>query len=57
MQEVLIQENAPCVSLLNGADQDELEKMVGDLPKKRSGMRKLLKRYMQFQFSSGVASA
>lgn len=57
MQEVLIAENAPCVSLLNGADQDEMEKLVGDLPKKRSGIRKLLKRYMQLQFSSGVASA
>jgi succinoglycan biosynthesis transport protein ExoP len=57
MQEVLIEENAPCVSLLNGADQDEMEKLVGELPKKISGIRKLLKRYMQLQFSSGVASA
>lgn len=57
MQEVLIEENAPCVSLLNGADQDEMERMIGDLPKKRSGLRKLLKRYMQLQFSSGVASS
>lgn len=49
--------NHKAIVLLNGADLDEMETMVGDIPKKRSWMHNKLKGIMRFQFTSSVASA
>jgi succinoglycan biosynthesis transport protein ExoP len=45
------------IVLLNGADLDEMETMVGDIPKERSWIHKKLKGLSRFQFTSSVASA
>ena len=57
LSELQDQENAPLQMLLNGADLDEMETMLGELPKKRSALRTYLKRFVQLQFKSSVASA
>ena len=57
LSELQDQQNAPLQMLLNGADLDEMETMLGELPKKRSALRTYLKRFVQLQFKSSVASA
>ena len=47
----------PAVMLLNGADLDEMETLVGDIPKERSLLHQKLKDLLRFQFTSSVASA
>lgn len=43
--------------LLNGADLEEMESVLGELPKSRSALRKYIKKLVQFQFKSSVATA
>lgn len=43
--------------LLNGADLEEMESVLGDLPKRRNAFRRYLKKLVQFQFKSSVATA
>jgi uncharacterized protein involved in exopolysaccharide biosynthesis len=43
-------ENEPYL-FLNGVKSHELEQLIGDLPKKRSRLRRWLKRVLQFEFS------
>jgi len=57
LSELQHQENAQLLMLLNGADLDEMETLLGELPKKRSMLRTYLKRFVQLQFKSSVASA
>jgi uncharacterized protein involved in exopolysaccharide biosynthesis len=45
------------VVILNGADLDEMETLVGDIPKERGWINKKLKGLTRFQFTSSVASA
>lgn len=45
------------VMLLNGADLDEMETIVGDIPKQRSELHKKIKGLLRLQFTSSVASA
>ena len=40
------------VFLLNGIEIEVVESVLGDLPKKRSRMRRLFKRIVRFQFHS-----
>lgn len=42
--------------LLNGADLDEMESMVGDIPKKRGWFLSKIKGLMRFQFTPSEAS-
>ncbi len=39
--------------LLNGVDMPVVETVLGDLPKKRSRIRRILKKVVRFQFFSG----
>lgn len=45
-------ENDP-LFLLNGVDQQVVESVLGDLPKKRSLLRRFVKRLIRFQFFTG----
>ena len=39
-------------SILNGADEDLLESIIGEIPKKRSQLRKKIKKLAKLQFTS-----
>jgi len=42
----------PPVFLLNGVEIEVIESILGDLPKKRSWLRRMVKRLVRFQFNS-----
>jgi polysaccharide biosynthesis transport protein len=46
-----IPENKPQI-LLNGVELDEMENIIGELPRKRTFLRKLIKNIIQFRFYS-----